>query len=277
MRSWAGENRSGAGTVSVISYSAWRDRFGSDEEILGKTVQLDGQSATIVGVMDPAMEVGDIARAQFWVPLRLNPPDPSERRRLVVTGKLRPGATLEQAEEEMRAVHAGLRQRFPEVYAGWQPSLLDYDRFIVGEGLWAILLMLAITVGCVLLTACSNVATLMLARASLRSRELALRAALGAGRLQILRQLLTESLFIALAAGMMGLLLTRLSLEWMVWMVSESSGTTRFWPEFAPGLKSGRPLGSAVGSSPKRRPRLQFKSKDALRKNRKGRPGRAWW
>jgi len=206
--------------VAVLSHSTWQNRFGSDPNVSGRTIQLNGRTYTIIGVMPAGFSFPD--RATVWRPL---PIDPAALDRgphyLNVVGRLKADVTLAQAQADMSALAARLSQQHPEKTSGHGVKIVGLADVVVGDIGLALYVLLG-AVGFVLLIACANLANLMLARVGGRGREIAVRTALGASRLRIVRQLLTESLLLAVAGGIVGLLLA----IWAVrWLVSLSPGT----------------------------------------------------
>jgi predicted permease len=204
------ENVPGADRVVVVSDALWRSRFGADPSLVGRTVTLDGEPFTVVGVMPPSFAF-PAREAEAWVPLSLVGEDdvPHERgvRWLDVVGRLRPGATPEGALSSANAVLARLAADHAESNEGWTRARVETLRdSIVGPVRPALMVLLG-TVVLVLLVACANLANLLLARASAREREIAIRTALGAGRGRLVRQMLTESVLLALLGGALGLAL----------------------------------------------------------------------
>ena len=223
------EDRVGAPRVALLSHGAWERRFAADREVLGRTIRLDDHETTIVGVLGPEIEFGSLAEAELWLPLYLDRATADRAaRRLWTSGRLREGVTLEQAQQEATALAQALGEERPETNSGWIVRVEDINGALGGDQMWMIFNMLVLTVSFVLLIACSNIATMMLSRASARAKEIAVRAALGAGRGRILTQLLAESVLLSLAAGALGLLITRVSLEGLVWLVGDNSGTNFF-------------------------------------------------
>ena len=193
-------------TAIMISHRLWQRRFGGDPEITNRSVNVNGQPVRVVGVM-PGNFAFLFRDIDIWTTLGLPASARTPRGRwMIVLGHLEPGVTLAQAQAEMDAIHAGLRQQFPEFNTGWATTVVPLDEQLTGKLRPALLILLA-SVACVLLIACANVANLLLARGTSRRRELAIRAALGAGRGAIVRQLLGESVLLSLAGGTIGLLL----------------------------------------------------------------------
>jgi putative ABC transport system permease protein len=219
-----GEDLPGAERVAILSQGSWERRFSADPDVIGRTISLNGYPTTVVGIMGDEMEVGGLAEIEIWVPVVLDRESaPRDDRILWVTGKLAPGATLEQARAEVASVAARLRDEYPDTNGGWHEYVATYNEGLAGTEFNTILTMLSVTVAFVLLIACSNVATLMLARASARGREIAVRAALGAGRLRIVRQLLTEGAMLSLAAGLLGLLVMKGMLAGLVFLARNNA------------------------------------------------------
>jgi putative ABC transport system permease protein len=214
------EDRPGHEYVAVLSYQVWQDRFNRDEGILGRAVNLNGNPYTVIGVMPqgfvfPRAEempggFNFSREAHIWVPLALPeaPPPPDAVDDLAIIGRLKPGMTIEQAQQEMDVFAASQEIEFPRSKGWFNSRVTALGRQVAGDTRLPLLLMLG-AVGVVLLIACSNVANLLLARSMSRKREFALRAALGAGRGRLARQLLTESLLIAGAGGVVGILLAQ--------------------------------------------------------------------
>jgi putative ABC transport system permease protein len=205
----ADEDRAGAPRVTVLSHGLWQRRFGSDRKIVGKSVALNGESYTVVGVLPQDYRFG--TQTDVFVPVGLKEDDENVRPRdnhpgIYAVARLKDGVTFGQAQEEMKTIAAQLAEEYPKENAGNSVTLTPLSEYFVGD-VRTYLLMLLAAVGCVLLIACANVANLLLARAASRSREIAVRRAMGASRFRIIRQLLTESIMLALAGGVVGLLL----------------------------------------------------------------------
>jgi putative ABC transport system permease protein len=200
--------------VAVLSHSMWQSRFGSDPNVSGRTLQLNGATYTIIGVMPAGFSYPN--RAELWRPLPIDPAklDPGPHY-LNVVGRLKPGITLPQAQADMSTIAARLSQQYKEKNAGHGVKLELLTNVIVGDVGLALYVLLG-AVGFVLLIACANLANLMLARVGARQKEIALRTALGASRLRIVRQLLTESIMLAVAGGTTGLLLAIWAVRWIV-------------------------------------------------------------
>jgi putative ABC transport system permease protein len=202
------EDKPGADLVCVLSHAAWQRHFAGDPAILNKSVMLDGQPHTVVGVMPPEFKFW---AADIWTAAGLEADTDFGKSRTVrlggfVVGKLKPAVAIEQARTEMKVITERLAQQYPDSNKGIEARLTRLSDSVTA-GIRPALLMLLGAVGFVLLIACANVANLFLARAATRERELAIRAALGAGRGRVIRQLLVESLPLALLGGGAGLLL----------------------------------------------------------------------
>jgi predicted permease len=218
-RVFTNEDESDGALVTVVSYDFWNRRLGADPNAIGKTVRLDDKPFQIVGVMPLGFKDPD--RAPLWVLVGGGWATAAWNERDVrmagyVIGRLKPDVTLEQAGSDMGGISEGLIERYPVANAGrHRVEMVSLSDSITREVRSALLILLC-AVGLVLLIACANVASLSLARGSSRQKELWLRAALGAGRWRIVRQLLTESIILALAGGLAGLLLA----SWGVHLLS---------------------------------------------------------
>ena len=193
-------------TVAIISHGLWKRRFGSDPNIIGKQVQISGSSMTIVGVMPPGFEYPE--QTQVWVPSAVNLSDePRDNRVWSAIARLNTGIDLKQAQTRLSAINAQLAKRFQETNKGWDVFLSTLHERLVREIKPSLLALLG-AVGFVLLIACANVANLLLARSAAREKEIAIRAAMGASRTRVLRQMLTESILLSAIGGIAGLVLS---------------------------------------------------------------------
>jgi putative ABC transport system permease protein len=210
-----GDGVRGQDNVAVINYGFWQKHFGGDQNVVGKTFALDGNSMSVIGVMPEGFdfwvkENSNIkSKPEFWLPISFTQNSRVRRgRSLSAIGVLKPGVTIEEARAEMNALGVRLEQQYPDFNKGWGITLVPLHTQFSGD-LKPALMILLISVGFLLLIACANVANLLMARSVARQKEFAIREALGAGRLRLLRQLLTESVLLALAGCAVGLLIAR--------------------------------------------------------------------
>lgn len=207
------ETEVGQSKVALISESLWKRRFGADPNFAGRAVQLDGESFTVVGVLPASFKFPE--NVDLWLPFSFTAADwKTDRQHSYVeaVGRLKPGVTLTQAKAELETVTQRLAPAWPAARKKWGMTLVPLHEQVVGK-ISATLWILFGAVGLVLLIACVNVANLLLARAAVRKKEMTIRVALGAGRLRVIRQLLTESVLLSVIGGVAGALLAFLSVK----------------------------------------------------------------
>lgn len=201
----AGEDQPGKNHVVVLSHAVWQAQFGGDPKLIGKTIRLDGQPDTVVGVL-PAGGAFDRLYAQIYTPLVFKPENMTRNFHWLASfAKLKPGVTLAAARQQMNAIGARIAHDYPDSNKGWGVVVERYSDILVGPGLKQSLYILLAAVVMVLLISCANIANLMLVRGAARDREIAIRSALGGERTRIIRQFLTESVLLSLSGGVLGL------------------------------------------------------------------------
>lgn len=203
------EEKPGNEHVVVLSHNLWQGRFGSDPNIVGKDINLNGEKFNVIGVMPADFQFEQVS---LWTPLttdtgQLSPTAARSRRMYLVLARLKPGVTMAQARIDMNTISERLAQKYPDANKGWGTNVVSLHEQVVGIIRPALLLLFAV-VGFILLIACANMANLLLARAASRQKEVSIRLAVGASRVRLIRQFLTESVLLAMLGGFLGLLFT---------------------------------------------------------------------
>ena len=232
----AADDQPSADPVVILSYGLWTNRYGRDPAIVGHTVRVNSRLDTVIGVMPPGMGFpnnNDLWTLESTLP-GVNRSGTRDVRNFAVFGRLAPGSTLTQAQTEMDRIGARLAREFPATNQHIRPTIVPYRASVTGPQLRLMFYALMGAVVCVWLIACANVANLLLARASRRSREMAIRLSLGAGRWRVVRQLLVESLFLAMASGLLGLGLSIVSVRIFDGVLTAAVGKP-YWMTFIAG------------------------------------------
>jgi predicted permease len=212
----ADDDRPGAPAVVLLSHAVWQNRYAGDRSIIGRSIRVNSEPATIVGVMAPGMQFP--LNSEVWLPLAQRPTAQTRAGRsgrlLMAYGRLADGMTIEQARAEMSNVTAELAKQFPDTNTGVTTVIAPFSEQVIGTQIRVLFWSLMGAVAFVLLIACANVANLLLARAADRSREIAVRISIGATRWHIVRQLLVESVLLAFVAGVVGLGFAYAGVRW---------------------------------------------------------------
>jgi len=211
----ASDDVSGGQHVAVLSYRLWNSQFGGDQQVVGRSIHLDGDAYTVIGVMPPSFDKPE--SALLWVPLVWTAQERAVRgeHSMAAVARLKPGVTVQQAQAQLDGIAARLAEQYPADSAGWGAAVVPLREETVGD-VRRPLLMLFGAVVFVLLIACANVANLMLARTVDRRKEIAIRTAFGARRTRIIRQVLSESLLVSVAGGALGLIVAQWGTELVV-------------------------------------------------------------
>jgi putative ABC transport system permease protein len=208
------EDQRGKEKVAVLSHRMWLNLFGADRAVVGRSILLNDEPYTVIGVL-PGNSEFDRRAAELWIPLAFPPQVARDYHYLGAVARLKPGVSLQQAQAEMSAIAEGIATRYPDVKKGWGATVDRYIDRLVGPQTRLSLIVLMCAVVAVLLIGCANLANLLMARATLRSREIALRLALGAGRGRVIRMLLTESLLLSTLGAIPGVLFGYGLLRWI--------------------------------------------------------------
>jgi putative ABC transport system permease protein len=220
------EDRVGAPKVIILSDRLWHDRFNARRDVVGQSIMVNGVRHTVIGVMPPGFEFP--AAAGAWTTMQLDPLNQRGNHSWQVMGRLKPGVTVEQVRKDLGAIASALETQYPASNLGWGADAQTIREQQSGNFRPVLMIMMA-SVAFVLLIACANVANLLLARASARSREMAVRVALGADRWRIIRQLLTESVLTALIGAALGV---GFAYAFLQWIKANILGGIPFWMQF---------------------------------------------
>jgi putative ABC transport system permease protein len=215
------DDQPGHENVVLISSGLWKRRFGGDPSIIGQTLTLSASNYTVIGIMPGSFAFPDRDN-ELWTPIAFTARQAQQHgsHYLFVIGQLKHGVSVQQADSELKTIAGQLAEQYPDTNAGWSTHILPMHEYQVRD-IKSGLVVLILAVALVLLIACANVANLLLARATARQKEMAIRSALGASRLRVIRQLLTESILLAVSGGIVGLLLAFWGIQSLVALAPE--------------------------------------------------------
>jgi putative ABC transport system permease protein len=209
------EDQPGKDHVVLLSHVLWENQFGSDPSIVGRKILLDGEPYTVIGVLKKG-SVFDRSSAQIWKPLAFEPSNMTRNFHWFgAFAKLKPGVTLKQAQAAMDVIGRRIAQQYPDSNKGWSVAVDRFSDTLIGKQLRTAVIVLFTATGFVLLIGCANLANLALARAVSREREVAVRAAIGAGRWRLVRQFLTENVVLSVCGGVLGIGIGYATMKWL--------------------------------------------------------------
>ncbi len=216
-----GDDRSGAPPVVVIADHYWRRELSGRADAIGRTLQIGREHYTVVGVASAEIEFGNLAEVEVWMPLRVDAASQRDLRNLRFIARLKDGATFDQAAAEMQAIGASLAAEYAATNGGWSVRLVPINDLIGGDGFWVVVALFLMSIGLLMAIATANVSNLVLVRTLARSRELAVRTALGARRGRLVRQFLTEGMLLSMIAAVLSVPLAWAALRLVVSLSSE--------------------------------------------------------
>ncbi len=201
----SGDDHPGAPPVAVLSHRYWQAEFDRRGDAVGRIVQIGRDHYTVVGVLSPAIEFGNIGEIDVWLPLRIDPQGPRDARNLRFLARLKDGVTFDRAAAEMAAIGAALATEYPRTNGGWTLRLVPVNDIIGGDGFWVVMALFLLSIGLLMAIATANVSNLVMVRTLARARELAVRSALGAKKGRLIRQFVTEGLVLSIAGALVSL------------------------------------------------------------------------
>ena len=196
-----GEDVAGAAPVAVLSHHYWRDEMEGRADAIGRTLQIGREMVTVVGVLSPDIEFGNLAEIDLWLPLKLSPDGPRDVRNLRFIARLREGVSFDRAAAETAAIGDALANEYPLTNSGWKIRLIPIRELTGGQGFWVVIALFLLSIGVLIAIATANVSNLIMVRAAGRARELAVRTAMGARSGRLLRQFLIEGLVLSAIAA----------------------------------------------------------------------------
>ena len=197
-----GDDRPGAAPVVVLAHRFWKSEFDSRDDVIGRTLQIGREHHTIIGVLSPDIEFGNIGEIEAWLPVRIDPQSARDARTFRFLARLKDGVSFEQAKAEMAAIGAALSSEYPRTNGGWTTRLAPVGELIGGDSFWLVITLFLMSIGLLMAIATANVSNIVMVRTLARGRELAVRTALGARKGRLVRQFVTEGLVLSAAAAL---------------------------------------------------------------------------
>jgi putative ABC transport system permease protein len=217
-----GDDAEGAAPVAILAHHYWQRELGARADAIGSTMQIGREHYTVIGVVTPDIEFGNIGEIEVWLPLRIAANSQRDQRNLRFLARLKDGVSFEQASAEMATIGAALANEYPATNGGWTVRLVPVNDLVGGDGFWVVIALFMLSIGLLMAIATANVSNLVMVRTLARARELAVRTALGARKGRLIRQFVTEGMLMSVIAALLSLPLAWLALQVIASVSSEA-------------------------------------------------------